>query len=58
MGRPARLACSSDWNVAETNPLAHLCAEVTRRGADGGAEWVPQQTIDLSVGGSEIAHER
>ncbi|MFI2413690.1 amidohydrolase [Streptomyces sp. NPDC018947] len=45
----ARLAFSSDWNVAEMNPLAHLYTAVTRRAPDGGDSWVPGQTIDLAA---------
>lgn len=45
----ARLAFSSDWNVAEMDPLAHLYTAVTRRAPGGGEAWVPGQTIDLAT---------
>ncbi|MFG3136433.1 amidohydrolase [Streptomyces sp. NPDC048211] len=41
------LAFSSDWNVAEMDPLAHLYTAVTRRDRDGGRAWVPEQAITL-----------
>ncbi|MFJ9177466.1 amidohydrolase [Streptomyces sp. NPDC102360] len=43
----ATLAFSSDWNVAEMDPLAHLYTAVTRRDRDGGRPWIPEQTITL-----------
>ncbi|MFC1404636.1 MULTISPECIES: amidohydrolase [Streptacidiphilus] len=45
----AALAFSSDWNVAEMDPLVGLYTAVTRRGLDGGPAWVPEQTLDLAT---------
>ncbi len=43
----APLAFSSDWNVAEMEPLLGIYTALTRRSLDGGAVWTPEQTIDL-----------
>jgi predicted amidohydrolase YtcJ len=43
----AVLAFSSDWTVAEMDPLAHLYTAVTRRGRGDSAAWVPEQGITL-----------
>ncbi|MFJ1709654.1 amidohydrolase [Kitasatospora sp. NPDC088346] len=45
----AALAFSSDWNVAEMDPLIGLYTAVTRRGLDGGEPWMPQETVDLAT---------
>lgn len=45
----AALAFSSDWNVAEMDPLIGLYTAVTRRGLDGGAPWMPEETVDLAT---------
>ena len=43
----AVLAFSSDWTVAEMDPLQHLYTAVTRRGRGDGPAWVPEQAITL-----------
>jgi hypothetical protein len=47
----AVLAFSSDWNVAEMDPLAGIYTALTRRGLDGepSGGWVPEQTVDLET---------
>jgi predicted amidohydrolase YtcJ len=47
----ATLAFSSDWNVAEMEPLIGIYTALTRKGLDGKPEggWVPEQTIDLET---------
>ena len=47
----AMLAFSSDWNVAEMEPLIGIYTALTRKGLDGKPEggWVPAQTIDLDT---------
>lgn len=45
----APLAFSSDWNVAEMDPLIGIYTAVTRRGLDGGTPWVPEETVDLAT---------
>jgi DNA-binding winged helix-turn-helix (wHTH) protein len=47
----AVLAFSSDWNVAEMEPLIGIYTALTRKGLDGKPEggWVPAQTIDLDT---------
>ena len=44
----AVLAFSSDWTVAEMDPMQHLYTAVTRRGRDGGEPWVPEQALPLA----------
>lgn len=43
----APLAFSSDWNVAEMEPLLGIYTATTRRSRDGGAVWLPEETVDL-----------
>ena len=43
----AMLAFSSDWNVAEMDPLVWLYSACTRADLDGGEAWVPEETLDL-----------
>ena len=43
----AALAFSSDWNVAEMDPLVWLYSACTRADLDGGGAWVPEETLDL-----------
>ncbi|NUS03586.1 MAG: amidohydrolase [Nonomuraea sp.] len=43
----AVLAFSSDWNVAEMDPMIGLYTAVTRRGLAGGPAWVPEETVTL-----------
>lgn len=47
----ATLAFSSDWNVAEMEPLIGIYTALTRKGLDGKPDggWVPDQTIDLET---------
>ncbi|MFE2432937.1 amidohydrolase [Streptomyces sp. NPDC059373] len=45
----AALAFSSDWNVAEMDPLVGIYSAVTRQGLDGGAPWMPGETVDLAT---------
>lgn len=45
----AALAFSSDWNVAEMDPLTGIYTALTRRGLDGGPPWIPEETVDLST---------
>jgi hypothetical protein len=47
----ATLAFSSDWNVAEMDPLVGIYTALTRRGLDGEPPggWVPEQTVDLET---------
>ena len=43
----ARLAFSSDWNVAEMDPLLGIYTAITRQDLAGGEAFVPEQAIDL-----------
>jgi predicted amidohydrolase YtcJ len=43
----APLAFSSDWNVAEMEPLLGIYTAITRRSRDGSAVWLPEETVDL-----------
>ena len=43
----ATLAFSSDWNVAEMDPLVWLFTARTRANLDGSEAWTPEETIDL-----------
>jgi len=45
----AALAFSSDWNVAEMDPMVGLYTAVTRQGLGGGPAWMPEQTLDLAT---------
>lgn len=45
----APLAFSSDWNVAEMEPLLGIYTALTRRSLDGSAVWMPEQTVDLPM---------
>ena len=45
----ATLAFSSDWNVAEMDPLVWLYTACTRANLDGSGAWVPEETLDLST---------
>jgi predicted amidohydrolase YtcJ len=47
----ATLAFSSDWNVAEMEPLIGIYTALTRKGLDGKPDggWVPEQTVDLET---------
>ncbi|MFF9094042.1 amidohydrolase [Streptomyces sp. NPDC014802] len=45
----ATLAFSSDWNVAEMDPMVGLYTAVTRRPLGGGEAWMPQETVDMET---------
>ncbi|MER5763059.1 amidohydrolase [Streptomyces sp. NPDC002082] len=42
----AVLAFSSDWNVAEMDPMIGIYTALTRRPLDGGDPWQEQETVD------------
>jgi hypothetical protein len=43
----ARLAFSSDWNVAEMDPMVGIYTALTRANLDGADAWVPGERVDL-----------
>ena len=45
----AVLAFSSDWNVAEMDPLIGLYSASTRANLDGSDAWVTQETVDVET---------
>ena len=45
----ARLAFSSDWNVAEMDPIVGIYSALTRATLDGAESWVPQERVDLAT---------
>jgi predicted amidohydrolase YtcJ len=45
----AAVAFSSDWNVAEMDPLTGIYTAVTRQGLAGGDPFVPEQAVDLAA---------
>jgi predicted amidohydrolase YtcJ len=45
----ATLAFSSDWNVAEMDPMIGLYTAITRADLDGTGAWIPEETVDLST---------
>ena len=45
----ARLAFSSDWNVAEMDPMVGIYSALTRANLDGSEAWVPEETLDLAT---------
>jgi hypothetical protein len=47
--RGATLAFSSDWNVAEMDPLVGLYTALTRADLDGGRAWVPEECVALET---------
>ena len=64
----ATLAFSSDWNVAEMDPMIGIYTAVTRASLDGQHSWVPEECVDIetavrayTVGGAHanfVEHER
>ncbi|MEY9850249.1 amidohydrolase [Streptacidiphilus sp. MAP5-3] len=44
-----RLAFSSDWNVAEMDPMVGIYTAITRQGLTGGPAWMPEETVDLTT---------
>jgi predicted amidohydrolase YtcJ len=58
----AALAFSSDWNVAEMDPMVWLYTAMTRANLDGTAGWILEETVDLetairasTLGGAYVA---
>ena len=58
----ATLSFSSDWNVAEMDPLIGIYTAITRAALDGTGCWIPEETVDLgtairayTVGGAHVA---
>ncbi|HUV48752.1 MAG TPA: amidohydrolase [Actinomycetes bacterium] len=47
--RGATLAFSSDWNVAEMDPLVGMYTAMTRADLDGRRSWVPEECVDLET---------
>ena len=45
----ARLAFSSDWNVAEMDPIVGIYSAITRATLNGGETWVPEERVDLAT---------
>ncbi|MFD7530842.1 amidohydrolase [Streptomyces sp. NPDC059849] len=45
----AVLALSSDWNVAEMDPMVGIHTAVTRRPLGGGEPWMPEETISVET---------
>jgi predicted amidohydrolase YtcJ len=45
----AALAFSSDWNVAEMDPLTGIYTALTRQDLAGGDPFVPEQTVGLAT---------
>ncbi|MFE6336349.1 amidohydrolase [Streptomyces sp. NPDC057798] len=45
----ATLAFSSDWNVAEMDPMIGIYTAVTRRPLAGGEAWMPEETVDVTT---------
>ena len=45
----AVLAFSSDWNVAEMDPMVGLYSAVTRADLDGTGAWIPEETLDVET---------
>ncbi|MDP9327733.1 MAG: amidohydrolase, partial [Actinomycetota bacterium] len=45
----AVLALSSDWNVAQMEPLIGIYSALTRADLNGGGAWTTDQTIDLEA---------
>lgn len=44
----ATLAFSSDWNVAEMEPMIGIHAAVTRASRDGGDPWQPEEAVTVA----------
>jgi len=45
----ATLAFSSDWNVAEMDPLIGMYTAVTRASLDGTRSWIPEECVDVET---------
>ncbi len=44
----ATLTFSSDWNVAEMDPMVGIYTALTRANLDGSDAWIPEETLDLA----------
>ncbi|MEI8056444.1 MAG: amidohydrolase [Actinomycetes bacterium] len=49
MNAAAPMAFSSDWNVAEMDPMVGLYSAATRASLDGTQSWVPEETIPVEA---------
>ncbi|MFI5660936.1 amidohydrolase [Streptomyces sp. NPDC051684] len=45
----ATLAFSSDWNVAEMDPMIGIYTALTRKPLTGGPAWMPEETVDVTT---------
>lgn len=45
----ARLTFSSDWNVAEMDPMVGIYSALTRANLDGSDPWIPEETLDMAT---------
>ncbi|MFJ9123312.1 amidohydrolase [Streptomyces sp. NPDC102340] len=45
----ATLAFSSDWNVAEMDPMIGIYTAITRKALTGGPAWMPEETVDVAT---------
>ncbi|MFZ3572831.1 amidohydrolase [Streptomyces sp. BH097] len=45
----ATLAFSSDWNVAEMDPMVGIYTAITRKPLAGGQSWMPEETVDVTT---------
>ncbi|MFF3492174.1 amidohydrolase [Streptomyces sp. NPDC002795] len=45
----ATLAFSSDWNVAEMDPMIGIYTAITRKPLAGGQAWMPEETVDVAT---------
>jgi predicted amidohydrolase YtcJ len=45
----AAVAFSSDWNVAEMDPMVGLYTAMTRASLDGRESWVPEERVDVAT---------
>nr|WP_202512729.1 amidohydrolase [Streptomyces sp. SID3343] len=45
----AVLAFSSDWNVAEMDPMVGVYTALTRAPLAGGPGWIPSETVDIET---------
>jgi predicted amidohydrolase YtcJ len=45
----ARLTFSSDWNVAEMDPMVGIYSSLTRANLDGSDAWNTEETVDLET---------
>lgn len=52
----AVLAFSSDWNVAEMDPVVGLYSAVTRASLDGRRSWVTEECVDIETAMRAYTH--